>query len=92
MCEALKKYTAEEAIDRLEEAGIANAMLRDMQGVWDHPQLKARNRWREIETEAGTIPTLITPGMSADVEARLDPVPAVGQHNEKILAELKDLD
>jgi itaconate CoA-transferase len=92
ICDALTKYTAEEAIARLEEAGIANAVLRDMQGVWDHPQLKARKRWREIETEAGNIPALITPGMSADVEPRLDPVPAVGQHNEKILAELKDID
>ena len=92
ICAAFSKYTAEEVIERLENAGIANAMLNDMQGVWDHPQLKARRRWRDIETEAGTIPTLITPGMSADVEARLDPVPAVGQHNETIYAELKAQD
>ena len=92
MCQALSKFTAEEAIQRLEAAGIANAMLRDMQGVWDHPQLEARRRWRDIETEAGMIPTLITPGMSADVEARLDPTPSVGQHNEKILSELESQD
>lgn len=88
ICEALSKYTAEEAIQRLEDAGIANAKLNTLEEVWNHPQLKARRRFREVETEAGTIKTLILPGASADVEARLDAVPSVGQHNEKIMAEL----
>lgn len=89
ICEALSKYTAEEAIQRLEDAGIANAKLNTMEDVWNHPQLHARRRFREVETEAGTIKTLIPPGMSADVEARLDAVPSIGQHSEKILTELK---
>jgi itaconate CoA-transferase len=90
ICEVFGKWTADETIDKLEEAGIANAMLRDMEGVWNHPQLKARRRFREVETEAGTVPTTIFPGMSADVEPRLDPVPGIGEHTEKILAELKE--
>ena len=88
ICEALSKYTAEEAIQKLESAGIANSKLNTLEEVWNHPQLNARRRFREIETEAGTIRTLILPGASADVEARLDAVPSVGQHNEKIMAEL----
>jgi itaconate CoA-transferase len=92
ICKAFSKYTAEETIQKLEDAGIANAMLRDMNGVWNHPQLLARNRFRNIETEAGTVPTTLFPGMSADVEPRLDPVPAIGQHTEKILAELREQD
>ena len=90
ICKAFSPYTAEEVIQRLEDAGIANAMLRDMEGVWNHPQLIARNRFRKIQTEAGTVPTTLFPGMSADVEPRLDPVPAIGEHTEKILAELRD--
>ena len=88
ICEALSRFTSEEAITRLEEAGIANANLNDMAAVWNHPQLHARRRFREMETEAGTVKTLVPPGMSADVEPRLDPVPYIGQHNEKIMAEL----
>ncbi|RMZ79057.1 hypothetical protein DV737_g3553, partial [Chaetothyriales sp. CBS 132003] len=88
ICKSLSNFTAEEAARRLDEAGIANGMLRDMHAVWHHPQLKARRRWREIQTEMGPVPSFITPGMSADVEPRLDPVPSVGQHNDKILAEL----
>ena len=90
ICKVFSKNSAEEVINKLEEAGIANAMLRDMEGVWNHPQLLARRRFREIETEAGTVPTTIFPGMSADVEPRLDPVPAIGEHTEKILAELRE--
>lgn len=89
ICGALSKHTAEEAVAKLEEAGIANSNLNDMEAVWNHPQLNARRRFREVETEAGIIKTLIPPGMSADVEPRLDPVPSIGQHNEKILAELE---
>ena len=90
ICNVFSKYKAEEVIQKLEDAGIANAMLRDMEGVWNHPQLLARQRFRDIKTEAGVVPTTIFPGMSANVEPRLDPVPAIGEHTEKILAELRD--
>ena len=34
-------------------AGIANARLNTPEEVWDHPQLKARERWREVGSPAG---------------------------------------
>ena len=43
--EVFSKYTADEMLDRLQKAGIANSKMNDMQGLWDHPQLKARDRW-----------------------------------------------
>jgi itaconate CoA-transferase len=89
ICGALAKYTAKEAVAKLEEAGIANANVNDMEAVWNHPQLTARRRFREMDTEAGRVRTVMPPGMSADVEPRLDPVPSIGQHNSKILAELE---
>jgi crotonobetainyl-CoA:carnitine CoA-transferase CaiB-like acyl-CoA transferase len=57
-----------------------------MAGLWLHPQLAARGRWREVDTPAGPVPALLPPGNDADV--RLDAVPAVGQHTEAILAGL----
>jgi itaconate CoA-transferase len=95
--EALKKiivrvfsaFTADEAVSRLEVAGIANASVNDMKGVWNHPQLRARNRWTEVETPVGPIKTLLPPGMPADFKPRMGPVPRIGQHNESILAELR---
>lgn len=82
------RLTAQELLERLERAGIANAKLNDMQGVWEHPQLRARGRWTEIETPGGQVPALIPPGVGAVEDARMDAVPALGEHNEKILAEL----
>jgi itaconate CoA-transferase len=80
--------TAEQVIERLEAAAIANAALNDMAALWAHPQFKARNRWREIGTSVGPIPALLPPGIPDDVDPRMDPVPAVGEHNERIFAEL----
>ena len=80
--------TAEQVIARLDEAGIANARMNTPNEVWDHPQLKARNRWREVDTPAGRIPALLPPVTNADYEVRMDAVPSVGQHTDAILGEL----
>lgn len=82
------RLTAQELLERLDRAGIANAKLNDMQGVWEHPQLSARGRWTEIDTPGGRVPALIPPGFGAVEDARMDAVPSLGEHNEKILAEL----
>ncbi|KIW35525.1 uncharacterized protein PV07_02215 [Cladophialophora immunda] len=94
ICKALEKYSVSEAVRKLDEAQIANAAVNTMQGVWEHPQLRARRRWTEVETSKGVIPALLPPGCvpeGEDVEglhARMDKVPEVGEHNEKILREL----
>ena len=36
------KLSTAQVIERLDAAAIANASVNDMQGVWNHPQLKAR--------------------------------------------------
>jgi itaconate CoA-transferase len=73
---------------RLDEAQIANARMNDMAGVWAHPQLKARERWRQVGSPAGDIPALLPPGRNNSFDYRMDPVPGVGQHTEAILREL----
>ena len=90
--DAFSSLTAETVTRLLEEAAIANANINDLQAVWDHPQLKARSRWTEIKTPAGVVPALFPPGMGKPGEdgfaAKMDAVPAVGEHNEAILREL----
>ena len=58
-----------------------------MQDVWEHPQLKARDRWREVGSPAGPLPAMLPPG-TWDEGPRMDPVPALGEHTDAILAEL----
>ncbi|AIO65689.1 CaiB/BaiF CoA transferase family protein [Burkholderia oklahomensis] len=85
---ALSTLTADEVIARLDEAGIANAQVNDMQAVWQHAQLKARHRWTHVDTPAGPAPALYPPGLAARDEPAMAPVPALGQHTEAILREL----
>ncbi|MCW2295432.1 CaiB/BaiF CoA transferase family protein [Rhodococcus erythropolis] len=81
---------ADEVLERLEAAGIANARLRDLHEFADHPQLSARNRWREVPTPAGNIRALLPPVSVAGQEPFMGAVPALGQHNDAIRADLAD--
>ena len=86
--EAFAGLTIDEVVARLDHAQIANASVNAMSDVWTHPQLKARHRWVPVDTPAGAVPALLPPGMPAGFDARMDAVPALGQHAEAILAEL----
>jgi itaconate CoA-transferase len=80
--------TADEVVERLDASGIANGRLNTPADVWDHPQLKARSRWREVATPGGPIPAVLPPASFDGVEARMDPVPGIGEHTARILSEL----
>ena len=80
--------TAEAVVARLDAAGIANAHLNAPEEVWNHPQLKARDRWREVDSPAGPLPAVLPPASFEGVEVRMDPIPSIGEHTEGILAEL----
>jgi itaconate CoA-transferase len=82
------ELSAEDVIARLDAAGIANARLNTPEEVWNHEQLKARDRWREVGSPAGSIPAVLPPASFDGVEARMDPIPSIGQHTDSILAEL----
>lgn len=75
-------------VERLENAQIANARVNDMAGVWAHPQLAARERWREVDSPSGKLPALLPPASNAAFVPRMDAVPALGQHTASILDEL----
>jgi itaconate CoA-transferase len=85
---AFAHLTIEQAAKLLDEAQIANARMNDMQDLWRHPQLAARQRWVDIDTPVGAMPALLPPGTSDTYTPRMDPVPAVGQHTRNILAGL----
>ena len=80
--------TAPQVVALLDAAGIANANVNEMRDVWAHPQLAARDRWRDIGTPQGVIPALLPPATPDTFDARMDPVPALGEHTDAILAEI----
>lgn len=85
---AFSQMTIDQVVNYLEDAGIANARVNEMKDVWAHPQLKARNRWTEVDSPVGALPALIPPATNNQFEARMDPIPAIGEHTHAILKEL----
>jgi len=80
--------TAAQVVNKLDAADIANARINTPEEVWEHAQLKARDRWREIDSPAGRLPTLLPPTTMSGFEARLDAVPAIGEHTDRILSDV----
>lgn len=84
---AFADITAEEGAERLEAAGIANAVLRDMHGLANHPQLQARQRWVDYQSPVGTLRALVPPATFVGSAPVMGPIPEVGEHTEAVLAE-----
>ena len=80
--------SSEEAIERLEGAGVANARMRTVRQFLDHPQLEARDRWREFGSPVGPLRGLLPPATLVGTEPIMASIPEVGEHNDRLLAEL----
>jgi crotonobetainyl-CoA:carnitine CoA-transferase CaiB-like acyl-CoA transferase len=85
--DVLASMTPDEVVARLDAAGIASARLRTPAEFAAHPQLAARDRWREADTPGGPVRALLPPVTVPGREAAMGAVPALGQHTEAVLAE-----
>lgn len=80
-----------QVVQKLEEAQIANAEVRDVKEFWQHPQLTERGRVTTVAGAAHTpLPALRPAADIAGVTPRFDPLPGVGDHTNAILAELEE--
>jgi itaconate CoA-transferase len=77
-----------EVLARLDAAQIANASINSVEQFIAHPQLAARDAWRQVESPAGRLPALVPPVRMEGVEPAMRPIPGVGEHSAAILAEL----
>jgi len=85
---AFASLTIADLTERLETAQIANARVNDMADVWTHPQLRARARWREVDSPAGALPALLPPAANSAFSPCMAAVPSVGEHTDAVLASL----
>ena len=69
-------------------AGIGNARYNTVKDVLNHPQLADRGRWTDVGSPVGDLPTLRLPLDAPDWPVRSDPIPALGEHTDALLAEL----
>jgi itaconate CoA-transferase len=75
----------EELAQRLDDASIAYARVSSLPEVWDHPQLRARERFVEIDSPAGSLEVLRPPAEPPG-GARFGPVPTLGADTDAVLA------
>lgn len=71
----------------LEGHGLACARMRTPQELYDHPQLAARDRWREVGSPGGPVRALLPPVVIEGREAAMGDVPTLGQHSEALRRE-----
>ncbi|AVL99079.1 formyl-CoA transferase [Gordonia iterans] len=81
------RHTLAEIQDRADAAGIGNARYNVVTDLAEHPQLRARGRWREVQTPGGPAPALRPAALARHWEAGDGVVPALGQHSEAVRAE-----
>ncbi|MFB7220279.1 CaiB/BaiF CoA transferase family protein [Streptomyces sp. NPDC056227] len=86
VAEVLATLTTQEALAGLDAAGIACARLNTVADVAAHPQLAARDRWREVESPVGALRAMLPPiTLPGGAEPRMGAVPALGEHTEALL-------
>lgn len=86
--DGFRGYSSDHLLELLDAVGIGYAQLNDMQSFSNHPQLKARSRWHPVATEAGPVDMLLPPFNLDGFSARMEPIPAMGEHSSAILGEL----
>ena len=77
--------TSVEVAELLDRAGIANGRMNQPIDVWNHVQFEARDKWRTIQTENGSVRALLPPFIYPEEEAVMGDVPTVGQHTDEVL-------
>ena len=81
------QLTDAEVIGLLERANIANAKVNTLHGVWQHTQLAARQRWQNVDSPAGPLPSLKPAGINSTFDHACGAIPAMGEHTAAILKE-----
>jgi itaconate CoA-transferase len=89
--EVIGQWCAQHDLEHVQKtadaAGIGNARYNLPSEVLTHPQLTARDRWRQIDTPAGPIPSLLPPPVISGYQPPMGAVPGLGQHTDSVLAD-----
>jgi itaconate CoA-transferase len=89
---AIETWCAQHDLEHIQKtadaAGIGNSRYNLPSEVLVHPQLAARDRWRQVGTPKGDIPALLPPPVISGFEAPMGAVPGLGEHTDAVLGEL----
>jgi itaconate CoA-transferase len=85
---AFAALTTSDVVARLDSAQIGWARMNSVAEFLNHPQLAARDCWRDIGSPAGALRAMVPPVRMEGVDPAMGDVPALGQHTQAILEEL----
>ncbi|MYB28260.1 MAG: CoA transferase [Acidimicrobiaceae bacterium] len=80
---------AEELIGRLRAGRVAHSFVRDPLALWQHDQLRARNRFMHVTTPTGSAEVYKPPFNLSEAGDPDAAVPALGEHTPDLIAELE---
>jgi itaconate CoA-transferase len=90
--QAIETWCAQHDLDDIQKiadaAGIGNSRYNLPSEVVVHPQLSARDRWRQVGSPKGDIPALLPPPVITGFEPPMGAVPGLGEHTDAVLGEL----
>lgn len=88
VAEQTARWGSDDLLSALVAAGVPAARVNDVAGMVAHPQLEARQRWTDVDTEVGPVRALLPPIGLSGTAARMGAVPSLGQHTDAVLTEL----
>jgi crotonobetainyl-CoA:carnitine CoA-transferase CaiB-like acyl-CoA transferase len=86
--EAFSELTREAVTERLDRADVPYGDLNSIAQFAEHPQLAARDRWRDVPVPGGVMRAVAPPMGFSSFGPLMGAVPAVGEHSRPLLAEL----
>jgi itaconate CoA-transferase len=87
IADRFSKLSSDAVLDLLDRSQIACARMNTVEQSLQHPQLLARNRWRQVASPNGPVRALVPPVSMSGVDPAMGPIPAVGEHTDAILEE-----
>ena len=79
----------EELMQRLAAGRVAHSFVRDPLALWQHEQLRARDRFMHVTTPTGSAEVYRPPFNLSGTDDPDSTVPALGEHDPALVAELE---
>ena len=79
----------QELMRRLRAGRVAHSFVRDPMSLWRHDQLRARDRFMQVTTPTGSTEVYKPPFNLSDADDPDTTVPALGEHDADLIAELE---
>jgi itaconate CoA-transferase len=83
--ESLSTVLREQVVQRLEAADIPFGSVNEVAEFVAHPQLAARDRWRDVDSPAGPLAAIVPPFDLEGMSPRMGAIPNIGDHTDEIL-------